>query len=133
MLEKISPHEGVLLLREWGIHEWPDEVPGAEYWLFSFSAGDGCGVFAVHNNDEGGIDGHMAMRRDARWLSRQMCREFIDKWGHLPIRVPIDISRKHVKNVVLKMGGFIESEPQEVVLIDGTISTVFFLRRGKHG
>lgn len=128
MLQLIPPAMGVSLMREWGIPEWPDEVQGAEYWLF-----DHCGVFAVHPNEEGGIDGHMSMRPGDRFKSRKMCREFIEKWGHLPIRVPIEISRRHVKNVVLKMGGFVESEPQEVELIDGTTATIFFLRRGQHG
>jgi len=126
MLQQIPPATGRQLMHEWGL-PFPD-VPDAEYWLFN-----NCGVFAVHLNTEGGIDGHMAMCPGFRFLSRKMCREFIEKWGHLPIRVPIEISRRHVKNVVLKMGGFVESEPQEGEHIDGTTATVFFLRRAPYG
>lgn len=128
MLVRIRPELGAQLMREWGIPEWPEDVPDAEYWHF-----EGRGVFCIHPNEEGGIDGHMAMCPGFRHHSRRMCREFIEKWGHLPIRVPIEISRRHVKNVVLKMGGFVESEPQEVPLIDGTTATVFFLRRLPYG
>ena len=129
MLIQISTQEGGRLMREWGVTEWPDDVPpSSQFWLFN-----DCGVFCVHNNEEGGIDGHMAMRKDARRYSRQMCREFMEKWGHFPIRVPIAEHRKHVKNVVLKMGGFVESPVDRVLMHDGTYENYFFLRRLPHG
>ncbi|WPJ70617.1 hypothetical protein [Escherichia phage vB-Eco-KMB41] len=53
---ELVPDSGVDLLHAWGLPEWPRHVE-AKYFLW-----EKCCVFAIMANDEGGIDGHMALR-----------------------------------------------------------------------
>lgn len=126
MMEELIEETGIRLLRAWGLPEWPDGAP-ARYFLW-----DRCCVFAITENEEGGIDGHMAMYPDARRKSRAACLAFLDHWGHLPIRVPVLGTHRHARNVVKKVG-FVESPPVNVELITGEHAEIIFLRRPAYG
>lgn len=123
---ELVPDFGINLLHAWGLPEWPREAV-ARYFLW-----DKCCVFALMDNDEGGLDGHMAMDPPSRRRSREACQAFLYHWGHHAIRVPVLMSHRHARNVVRKVG-FVESPPQQVQLVDGSMAEVIFLRRGPNG
>lgn len=125
-MRELTKEQGITLLHAWGLPEWP-EVAEARYFLW-----DNCCVFAIMANDEGGIDGHMAMLPEKRRYSRDACKAFIDHWGHYPIRVPVLASHRHAKNVVKKVG-FTEYPPEQVELVTGETVEIIFLRRQAHG
>lgn len=125
MIELI-PDSGVDLLHAWGLPEWPRHVE-AKYFLW-----EKCCVFAIMANDEGGIDGHMAMDPPRRRRSREACLAFLAHWGHYAIRVPVLMDHRHARNVVRKVG-FVESPPQLVQLADGREAEIIFMRRGPNG
>lgn len=123
---ELVPDFGISLLHAWGLPEWPREAV-ARYFLW-----DKCCVFALMDNEEGGLDGHMAMDPPSRRRSREACQAFLYHWGHYAIRVPVLMSHRHARNVVRKVG-FVESPPQQVQLVDGSMAEVIFLRRGPNG
>lgn len=125
MIELI-PDSGVALLHAWGLPEWPREAV-AKYFLW-----ERCCVFAIMANDEGGIDGHMAMAPPSRRRSREACLAFLDHWGEYQIRVPVLASHRHARNVVKKVG-FVEYPPEQVELVGGEMAEIIFLRRGPNG
>lgn len=126
-MEELHPETGIRLLHRWGLPEWDDHGIPVKYFLW-----DRCCVFAIMENEEGGIDGHMAMDPPKRRRSREACRAFLDHWGHLPIRVPVLGTHSNARNVVRKVG-FREYPPERVRLASGEVAEVIFLRRPAYG
>lgn len=121
-MERISRADGVLLMRLWGVANWPDVE--ADYRLWS-----DCGVFALIQGD-GFTDIHMAM--DKR--GRRHCREAVSSLlsmlaasGVGEVRAMIEIGYSRVCNLAIKMGfhhcGMIVGRR-----LDGTITEVIEMR-----
>ncbi|ATI16426.1 hypothetical protein [Klebsiella phage vB_KpnS_IME279] len=117
---------GAALMRAWGVPEWP-ENDVCTYWLWGE-----CGIFAINANEEGGLDGHMAMRPGFRKYVREALADFMAKFGSVPIRAPILPGHEGVRNC-LRRFGFVESDPQQVELITGQKVQMIFMRRPPNG
>lgn len=125
-LRKVPEDYGATLFRAWGVPEWPENIV-CTYWLWEES-----GIFAINANEEGGLDGHMAMRPGHRHKVREALASFMHEFGGVPIRAPILPGHERVQNA-LRRFGFVAYAPQQVELITGEKVSMIFMRRPPDG
>lgn len=122
-MERVERTDGVLLMRLWGLPEWPDVE--AEYWVWG-----GCCVFAIMLHGDL-ADLHMAMMEGKRRWCAEAVADMLDILGDsgvLEVRALIEESKAKVCGFAIKMGFRFNSKFSGVGH-DGTISNVIDMRR----